>query len=194
MGRKPKLPPDEMRKRILDAARGICFREGREALSARKLADKIGFSATAIYLHFSGMSDILSVLREEGYRLLGSLMDTVSESGDPLERIVRRVLGLYEFLVNNQGYQRLMFHPEADFSLTPDSREVFRKLKDGLNGDISRIGGSEEGEALINLAIGCALREMIAKELEGSASPSQVNVLKRQLERTLSNLIREKSG
>jgi AcrR family transcriptional regulator len=191
MGRKPKMPPEQMRALILDAARTIYFKEGPSELSARRLSERIGFSPTVIYLHFSGMPEILSTLREEGFRLLGHLLRTVSEGTDPLERLVRRVLGLYEFLVNNPGYHRLMFFPIEDYEVTETARTVFLELIDGVDRDVRSFGGYDEGRVLINLVLGSAARELVASELEGVKEGSQLPVIRKQLERTLESLLGE---
>ena len=41
-----------LRQQILDAARDILVREGYDGLSMRRVADRIDYSPTAIYLHF----------------------------------------------------------------------------------------------------------------------------------------------
>ena len=41
-----------LRQEIIDAARDILVREGYEQLSMRKVAERIEYSPTAIYLHF----------------------------------------------------------------------------------------------------------------------------------------------
>jgi AcrR family transcriptional regulator len=42
-----------LRKQILDAARELFTELGYEAVSMRRIADKIGYSPTTIYLHFA---------------------------------------------------------------------------------------------------------------------------------------------
>jgi len=191
MGRKPKLPPDKMKALILDAARSIYFSEGPDALSARNLAERIGFSATVIYLHFAGMPEILSALREEGFIMLERLLETVSQGADPLERFVRRVLGLYEFLISNPGYYRLMFQPGTAAVSTELGREIFARYCAGLDQDVRALGGSGEGRMLTNLVLGCVAREFAASEL-GEEQTSQVGVLRGQLERVLASLMGER--
>ena len=51
----------EIREKILDAARDLFVSEGYEAVSMRKIADRIEYSPTAIYLHFK---DKEAVMRE----------------------------------------------------------------------------------------------------------------------------------
>ena len=51
----------EVRQRILDAARELFVKDGYEAVTMRKVADAIEYSPTALYLHFK---DKESLMRE----------------------------------------------------------------------------------------------------------------------------------
>ena len=70
---------------ILDAARDILVHEGYEGLSMRKVAEKIDYSPTAIYLHFEDRDDLVFCVCEE---LMGGLvreLQAVAERhSDPL--------------------------------------------------------------------------------------------------------------
>ncbi len=54
-----KQHQDALRKKILDAARELFVAEGVEAVSMRKIADKIGYSATTLYNHFDDKEALL---------------------------------------------------------------------------------------------------------------------------------------
>ncbi|QGZ61654.1 TetR/AcrR family transcriptional regulator [Paraburkholderia acidisoli] len=56
----------QQRERILDAARRIVLREGIDALSMRKIADAIGYSAASLYLYFEGRDEIARALGRDG--------------------------------------------------------------------------------------------------------------------------------
>ena len=58
------------RKAILDAARVLFVEEGYANVSVRKVADRIEYSAAAIYGYFESKDDIFLALAEEGFRLL----------------------------------------------------------------------------------------------------------------------------
>ena len=48
----------QLRQEIIDAARDILAREGYHQLSMRKVAERIEYSPTAIYLHFEDKRDL----------------------------------------------------------------------------------------------------------------------------------------
>jgi AcrR family transcriptional regulator len=60
---------DFTRQAIVDAARAIIVKQGRDALSMRGLAKAIGYSPGAIYKYFDSKEAIIQAIREEGYRL-----------------------------------------------------------------------------------------------------------------------------
>ena len=80
----------QLRQQILDAARDILVKEGVGALSMRKVAERIEYSPTAIYLHFEDKQDLLFELCEETFaRLVRELESLPTEYKDPLVRLRR---------------------------------------------------------------------------------------------------------
>lgn len=74
-----------LRQDILDAARDILVREGYDGLSMRKVAEKIDYSPTAIYLHFKDRDDLVfSVCEEVMSGLVRELQSVVRNHADPL--------------------------------------------------------------------------------------------------------------
>ena len=55
----------ELRKKILKSARTIARKHGWEAVTTRKLAEKVEYSTTVIYEHFGNKDQLLLLLREE---------------------------------------------------------------------------------------------------------------------------------
>ena len=49
-----------LRQQILDAARALLVREGYDSLSMRRVAERIDYSPTAIYLHFKDKQELVS--------------------------------------------------------------------------------------------------------------------------------------
>jgi AcrR family transcriptional regulator len=79
-----------VRQQILDAARELLVREGYESLSMRRVAQRIDYSPTAIYLHFRDKQELVFSLCEETLAKLVKEMDTLSdEFPDPLVRLRR---------------------------------------------------------------------------------------------------------
>jgi len=77
-----------LRQQILDAAREVLVREGYDRLSMRRVADRIDYSPTAIYLHFKDKQELVFSLCEETFAKLVRELETLArEYPDPLERL-----------------------------------------------------------------------------------------------------------
>ncbi len=76
----------EFRREILDAARDLFVNEGFEKFSMCKLAEKIEYSPTTIYLYFKDKDDLLFAICEEvAERFFADLTAIRTAHTDPLE-------------------------------------------------------------------------------------------------------------
>jgi len=72
----------------MDAAREMFVREGYANVSMRKIADKIGYSATTIYLYFNDKNDLLHQICEQTFALLAQNINAIYHLSDtPLEKL-----------------------------------------------------------------------------------------------------------
>ena len=77
-----------LRQQILDAARDLLVRDGYEKLSMRRVAERIDYSPTAIYLHFKDKQELVSSLCDETFaRLIRELETLPDEYADPVVRL-----------------------------------------------------------------------------------------------------------
>jgi AcrR family transcriptional regulator len=84
-----------LRQQILDAARDLFVSEGYDAVSMRRIAARIEYSPTAIYLHFPDKQSILTALCDETFEKLSlRLAALFARVTDPLSRL-RDGLRLY---------------------------------------------------------------------------------------------------
>jgi AcrR family transcriptional regulator len=87
-----------LRQEILDAARDILVREGYEGLSMRKVAEKIDYSPTTIYLHFKDRDDLVFCVCEELMAGLVRELHAVAERhSDPLVALQKGLRRYVEF-------------------------------------------------------------------------------------------------
>lgn len=63
---------EQLRRRILTAAREVAVREGWHAVTIRKIAGRVEYSAPAIYEYFDSKEALLVELAREGFRLLAA--------------------------------------------------------------------------------------------------------------------------
>src|SRR5215213_11418961 len=72
----------------MDAAREMFVEEGYANVSMRKIADKIGYSATTIYLYFKDKNDLLHRICEQTFaRLAQNIKAIYMLSDNPLEKL-----------------------------------------------------------------------------------------------------------
>jgi AcrR family transcriptional regulator len=99
---------ENLRRAILDAARELFATEEYEAVSLRRIAEKIEYSPAAIYLHFQDKKEILFHLIDEGFALLSARLETVRVA-DPVERLRQGAAVYFDFAFTQPHYYRLMF-------------------------------------------------------------------------------------
>ena len=96
-----------LRQEILDAARDILVREGYDGLSMRKVAERIDYSPTAIYLHFRDRDDLVFCVCEQLMAgLVRELQEVADKHKDPLVALKKGLRRYVDFGVKNpQHYQ-----------------------------------------------------------------------------------------
>lgn len=104
----------EIREKILDAARDLFVSEGYEAVSMRKIADRIEYSPTAIYLHFKDKEAVMRELCDLDFLALAQEFAEIARIADPLERLHATGMAYARFALEHPNHYRLMFmtpHP-----------------------------------------------------------------------------------
>ena len=99
----------ETRDKILDAARELFVTEGYEGVSMRKVAEKIEYSPTAIYLHFADKEELFRELCHEDYAQLAKVFQSSMISTDPVERL-KQIGAIYiDFGTRYPNHYKFMF-------------------------------------------------------------------------------------
>ena len=118
-----------LRQQILSAARELFVGEGYENVSMRKIANKIEYSPTTIYLHFKDKADLLdSVCQETLLNLLNTLEELKRDMSDPIETLRK----------SGQVYVEFGLKYPQDYKLTFVIRPQFQKglgLQEGSVGE-----------------------------------------------------------
>ena len=73
---------EELRQEIMDAARELFVKEGFDNVSMRKIAEKIEYSPTTIYLYFQDKADLLDCIVEETLLCLRRKLDSLRHGHD----------------------------------------------------------------------------------------------------------------
>jgi AcrR family transcriptional regulator len=100
---------EEIQRRILDAARELFAAEGYEAVTMKKIADRIEYTPTALYFHFQDKQDLFRRLCAEDFGKLAARFQVLARVPDPLERLRMLARGYVAFALEHPNPYRLMF-------------------------------------------------------------------------------------
>ena len=104
---------EEVRKRILDAARELFEKEGYDRVTMRRIAEAIEYSPTTIYLHFEDKDDLVRALCHEDFGRLLEALSLIPPAADPIEAVRQLGRAYVGFAVNNPNHFRFMFMSPA---------------------------------------------------------------------------------
>lgn len=99
-----------LRDEILAAARGLLAETGsEEAVSVRAVADRVGVSTPAIYLHFADKEALLAEVCNQVFEALDAAMEQAAAGAvDPMDALRQRGLAYVHFAVANPEHYRLV--------------------------------------------------------------------------------------
>lgn len=100
---------EDLKQRILEAAISLFIKDGYDATSMRKIAAKVEFSPTTIYLYYKDKSDIMYALHLEGFRLLHERFTALAEVDHPFERLKAMGRAYIKFAHEKRAFYELMF-------------------------------------------------------------------------------------
>jgi AcrR family transcriptional regulator len=116
---------EEIRRKILDAARDLFASEGYDKVTMRRIAEAIEYSPTTIYHHFEDKDDLVRALCEADFaRLFAALLPAVPTHADPVAAIRQLGRAYCAFGLRYPNHYRFMF-------LTPEKVGVNDELSPG---------------------------------------------------------------
>ena len=108
--RKPKGEGHARRAEILAAAERIFVELGYEGATIRKIADEVGLSSTALYMHFADKGEILHEICRQAFAALLELnLAVVAGPGGPEQRLRRMMQAYVDFGFANPNAYRLIY-------------------------------------------------------------------------------------
>jgi AcrR family transcriptional regulator len=93
----------------MEAARRLFAEQGYEAVSMRRIAEAIEYSATAIYDHFEDKAALLREICREDFGRLAVVFNELAAIEDPVQRIAGIGEAYVQFAVAYPNHYRLMF-------------------------------------------------------------------------------------
>jgi AcrR family transcriptional regulator len=106
---------EDLKAKILAAAQQIITQEGFAALSMRRLAEQIHYSAASLYLHFRSREQIAQELSEVGFRELFTMLSAAAGQKDLRERIEAVALAYVSFGLQHPETYRLIFQEDSAY-------------------------------------------------------------------------------
>ena len=128
---------DETRNNILGASIDIVKEEGWQALSMRKIADKIEYTAPIIYEYFANKDAILNELTRMGFVKLGNLMQAAIEKyPEPAKQLEAMWLAYWDFAFAEKELYQVMYGVEVNCcamqNMCPDIQKPMNMLWDKI--------------------------------------------------------------
>jgi AcrR family transcriptional regulator len=109
-GRKRRGEGHTRRDEILQAAKELFLEQGYDSTTIRRIADRVGISAPALYLYFKDKEELTLALCDQTF---GHLVEAIGEIektvADPLERIRRFGEAYARFGLSHPDEYRLVF-------------------------------------------------------------------------------------
>lgn len=126
-----KTKEQDLKQRILDAARHVLLSEGYRNFSLRKIARKIDVSATSIYLHFESKDDLVHNIIEDAIeRLNNQLESSIAGIEGPIQKLEALAYEYADFALKHpREYQVIYLISSDEMSRYP--KEKFRKARKG---------------------------------------------------------------
>ncbi len=101
---------EETRCNILEAAFRIVKEEGWQALSMRKIAEQIEYTAPIIYEYFANKEAILSELNKKGFiKLAAQMREAAANANSPEDKMEAVWTAYWNFAFTEKELYRLMF-------------------------------------------------------------------------------------
>ena len=129
---------EAFRQEILDVALHLIIEHGFSELSMRKIALRLGVTATTIYNYYASRDELYFFIRIRGFELLfESIASTYKAKEDPYEKLCAVVGEYVRFGIRNPDYYEIMFI----------SRDV-PKFLDCIGTPLEKVAGREKEKSI----------------------------------------------
>ncbi|QHT71270.1 TetR/AcrR family transcriptional regulator [Rhodocytophaga rosea] len=132
---------ENIRTGILQAARNIATKENWQAVTIRKIADEIEYTAPIVYEYFENKEAVLLAIALEGAEILLEKISNVALTEDPKARLIQFAQAHWQFACEHPEVYKLMFgfewlpsHPEARPKIALQVRKIFLDTLSEISG------------------------------------------------------------
>jgi AcrR family transcriptional regulator len=167
----------ELRGLILKAAGEEFLEHGYENFSLRRVAERIGYTPTTIYLHFESKDDLLLETVQVGFRDFDHhIAEIANGEVDPLKRIEALGRAYICFGQENPALYRLMFMQRSDFYFMPRFVEPDAEIDEQVEILLSNprqlpIGSEDRPRTVAMTALATAVQEAMENGVVQPGNP-----------------------
>jgi AcrR family transcriptional regulator len=117
----------ERHQRIIDTARELAEAQGWEAVTVRRLAERIEYSQPVLYSHFAGKVAIVSAVAEQAFADLAATLHAArTGAAGPAEALERVARAYLDFAVANPARYDAMFVLNTELKFGPEAPQALR--------------------------------------------------------------------
>lgn len=136
----------ESRDKILEEARALFLAEGVDGVSMRKVAARVGVSATALYRHFQNKDELLNQIMLGGVAAFTEYMAPALAAGSTEERVRLGALAFLRFGLEQPSQYQVFFLRREYSELQRVSREIGKHTRAAFRVLVERVReGMDEG-------------------------------------------------
>jgi AcrR family transcriptional regulator len=137
-GRPTRLPRDQRRIQLLDAASEVFASKGYHAAAMDDIADAAGVSKPVLYQHFPSKLDLyLALLDQSCDRLVEVVEEALASTDDNADRVIATVAAFYEFVSSESGEFRFVF--ESDLTGEGPVQQRLSRVNDEISDAIADV-------------------------------------------------------
>ncbi len=194
MARRSQYSRKELKERALDAAEKIVAEQGIEALSTRKIAACIGYTAGSLYLVFDNLDDLILQLNARTLKRLYQDLYALTEQAESPQQIIL-TLGLiyHEFACRHMNLWRLLFeHRLPDDQPLPDwFRRQVAELFSLVEAQLKRMSPALENQEIEQSAraLWSGVHGIVVLSLTGKLDVAGVDEAKQLIQSLLQNYL-----
>jgi len=173
--RRRERERQELRRAILAAACEIAVREGWQAVTIRKVAERIEYSPPMIYQYFASKADLLLALLREGFAELTERLRAAQGTTPtaPEESLARVAAAYWSFAWERPELYQVMHGlggvPFGTDATPPEARAAFAALRDAVR---PVVGDAAALDDAVDLLWG-ALHGLVALAMSGRIAGGQ---------------------
>ena len=136
--RPTRLPRDQRRIQLLDAASEVFSSKGYHAAAMDDIADAAGVSKPVLYQHFPSKLDLyLALLDQSCDRLVDVVGEALASTDNNADRVIATVAAFYEFISSTGGEFRFVF--ESDLTGEGAVQRRLSRVNDEISDAIAEV-------------------------------------------------------